>query len=37
MHMVYISDGKAGHRSQALGLYQAMQRKMPIPLFKKFD
>lgn len=27
MHIVYISDGKAGHRSQALGLYQAMQRQ----------
>ena len=27
MHVVYISDGKAGHRSQALGLYQAMQRQ----------
>lgn len=27
MHMVYVSDGKAGHRSQALGLYQAMQRQ----------
>ncbi|KGT46945.1 mitochondrial fission ELM1 family protein [Acinetobacter sp. HR7] len=27
MHIVYISDGKAGHRSQALGLYKAMQRQ----------
>jgi hypothetical protein len=27
MHIVYISDGKAGHRSQALGLYRAMQRQ----------
>ena len=26
MHIVYVSDGKAGHRSQALGLYKAMQR-----------
>ena len=26
MHIVYVTDGKAGHRSQALGLYQAMQR-----------
>ena len=26
MHIVYISDGKAGHRSQAVGLYKAMQR-----------
>ncbi len=24
MHIVYVSDGKAGHRSQALGLYRAM-------------
>ena len=30
MHIVYISDGKAGHRSQALGLYQAMQRQSQI-------
>lgn len=27
MHIVYVSDGKAGHRSQALGLSQAMQRQ----------
>ena len=27
MHIVYVSDGKAGHRSQALGLIQAMQRQ----------
>ena len=27
MHIVYVSDGKAGHRSQAVGLYQAMQRQ----------
>ena len=27
MHIVYVSDGKAGHRSQALGLFQAMQRQ----------
>lgn len=26
MHIVYISDAKAGHRSQAVGLYKAMQR-----------
>lgn len=26
MYVVYVSDGKAGHRSQALGLFQAMQR-----------
>jgi mitochondrial fission protein ELM1 len=25
MHIVYVSDGKAGHRSQAVGLYKAMQ------------
>ncbi|TCM68142.1 hypothetical protein EC844_106125 [Acinetobacter calcoaceticus] len=28
MQMVYVSDGKAGHRSQALGLYQAMHRQV---------
>lgn len=27
MHIVYVTDGKAGHRSQALGLYRAMQRQ----------
>src|SRR5690606_417758 len=27
MHIVYVSDGKAGHRSQAVGLYKAMQRQ----------
>ena len=27
MHIVYVSDGKAGHRSQAIGLYRAMQRQ----------
>ncbi|MFT4022033.1 MAG: ELM1/GtrOC1 family putative glycosyltransferase [Acinetobacter sp.] len=27
MHIVYISDGKAGHRSQALGLFQAIQKQ----------
>lgn len=27
MHIVYVTDGKAGHRSQALGLYKAMQRQ----------
>lgn len=26
MHIVYVSDGKAGHRSQAMGLYKAIQR-----------
>lgn len=32
MHIVYVTDGKAGHRSQALGLYKAMQRlsKQPV-------
>ncbi|MEB3754279.1 ELM1/GtrOC1 family putative glycosyltransferase [Acinetobacter sp. MD2(2019)] len=29
MQMVYISDGKAGHRSQALGLFHAIQAKKP--------
>lgn len=27
MHVVYVSDGKAGHRSQALGLSQAIQQQ----------
>lgn len=27
MHIVYVSDGKAGHRSQAIGLFKAMQRQ----------
>ena len=27
MHIVYVSDGKAGHRSQAIGLYRAIQRQ----------
>ncbi|WP_130804393.1 mitochondrial fission ELM1 family protein [Acinetobacter ihumii] len=27
MHIVYVSDAKAGHRSQALGLYQAIHRQ----------
>ncbi|TCB79906.1 mitochondrial fission ELM1 family protein [Acinetobacter sp. ANC 4173] len=27
MHIVYVSDGKAGHRSQALGLFNAIQRQ----------
>lgn len=27
MHIVYISDAKAGHRSQALGLYHAIERQ----------
>ena len=29
MHIVYVSDGKAGHRSQAFGLFKAMQRQSP--------
>ena len=32
MHIVYVTDGKAGHRSQALGLYKAMQRKSQQPV-----
>ncbi len=32
MHIVYVSDGKAGHRSQAVGLYQAMQRAIASPI-----
>ena len=35
MHIVYVSDGKAGHRSQALGLFQAMQRQQQMQLLKK--
>lgn len=27
MHIVYVSDGKAGHSSQAVGLYKALQRQ----------
>lgn len=27
MQIIYISDGKAGHRSQALGLYAALKKK----------
>ena len=27
MHIVYVSDGKAGHRSQAVGLFKALQRQ----------
>jgi len=27
MHILYVSDGKAGHRSQALGLYRAIERQ----------
>lgn len=29
MQIVYVSDGKAGHRSQALGLFGAIKRKVP--------
>ncbi|MDO5542435.1 MAG: ELM1/GtrOC1 family putative glycosyltransferase [Acinetobacter sp.] len=32
MHIVYVSDGKAGHRSQALGLFKAMQKQINIEL-----
>ncbi|OTG89307.1 mitochondrial fission ELM1 family protein [Acinetobacter sp. ANC 3813] len=32
MHIVYVSDGKAGHRSQAAGLYKAMQRQSAEPV-----
>lgn len=28
MQIVYVSDGKAGHRAQAFGLWQAMQRHL---------
>lgn len=28
-HIIYVSDNKAGHRSQAMGLYQAYQRQNP--------
>lgn len=27
MHMLYVSDGKAGHRAQALGLFAALQQQ----------
>lgn len=32
MQIVYVSDGKAGHRAQALGLWQAMQRALNIEI-----
>ncbi|EPF79771.1 mitochondrial fission ELM1 family protein [Acinetobacter rudis] len=32
MHIVYVSDGKAGHRAQALGLWQAMQRALSLEI-----
>ena len=35
MHIVYVSDGKAGHRSQALGLFQAMQRQQANATFEE--
>lgn len=35
MHIVYVSDGKAGHRSQALGLFQAMQRQQADATFEE--
>ena len=30
MHIVYVSDGKAGHRSQAMGLFKAIQRQCTV-------
>lgn len=35
MHIVYVSDSKAGHRSQALGLFQAMQRQQADATFEE--
>lgn len=37
LQISYISDGKAGHRSQALGLYHAMQRlsEQQVELYRK--
>ena len=35
MHIVYVSDAKAGHRSQALGLYQAMHKQHPHSSFEE--
>ncbi|MBJ9985537.1 mitochondrial fission ELM1 family protein [Acinetobacter sp. S40] len=35
MHIVYVSDAKAGHRSQALGLYQAMHQQNPNTSFEE--
>ncbi|RKG33864.1 nucleoside-diphosphate sugar epimerase [Acinetobacter guerrae] len=35
MHIVYVSDAKAGHRSQALGLYQAMHKQNPNSSFEE--
>lgn len=35
MHIVYVSDGKAGHRSQALGLFQAMKRQQANATFEE--
>lgn len=32
MKIVYVSDAKAGHRAQALGLWQAMQRALKIEI-----
>ncbi|MFI8144690.1 mitochondrial fission ELM1 family protein [Acinetobacter sp. ABJ_C5_2] len=37
MHIVYVSDGKAGHRSQALGLFQAMQRQQANATFEEIS
>lgn len=32
MQIIYVSDGKAGHRAQALGLWQAMQRVLDVEI-----
>lgn len=37
MHIVYVSDAKAGHRSQALGLYQAMHKQHPHTSFQEIQ
>ena len=38
MHILYVSDGKAGHRSQALGLYRAIERQSVHKVsFEKFQ
>ncbi|MCU4413727.1 mitochondrial fission ELM1 family protein [Acinetobacter sp. WU_MDCI_Axc73] len=37
MHIVYVSDAKAGHRSQALGLYQAMHQQNPNTTFEEIQ
>lgn len=37
MHIVYVSDAKAGHRSQALGLYQAIHQQNPNTSFEEIQ